>query len=82
MKCIVCRKDLANVPGEENQPAGGVEFTSRGHYGSTAFDPMDGTFLAVNICDDCLTKAAAEKVVLHGKLTISRRVKYEKWRNR
>ena len=69
MNCIVCDKPLRNAAPEEisqNQPSGGTAFQSRGHYGSTVFDPMDGTYLEVNICDPCLTKAGAEGKVLIG----------------
>ncbi len=79
MRCIVCKADLEDVSmGFDNQPYGGLEFTSYGHYGSTAFDPMDNTFLAVNICDDCIKQNAAD--ILHASLTAAREFKYGPWR--
>lgn len=38
------------------QPMGGLHFLTYGHYGSTVFDPMDGSKLNIAVCDDCLTK--------------------------
>lgn len=59
LSCIVCSEALENVHigDEENQPYKGTCFFTYGHYGSTAFDPMDGTMLELNICDDCLRVA-------------------------
>lgn len=56
LPCIACGRLLNNVSGdtEGNQPYAGIAFTSHGHYGSTIYDPMDGHFLEVNICDACL----------------------------
>jgi hypothetical protein len=62
--CIVCGVALDNLDEDGNQPSLGVEFTTYGHYGSTVFDPMDGTAVAVNVCDDCLTHAKNEGRVL------------------
>ena len=65
LSCIVCNCRLENVfPTCENQPSDGVAFRSYGHYGSTVFDPSDGTFVEMNICDDCLkTKGEAGAVI-------------------
>lgn len=68
LNCIVCNKELEPAfppPIEHNQPYGGTSFTSRGHYGSTVWDPMDGTYLEINICDECLVKAGDEGKVLY-----------------
>ena len=59
MRCVVCEKPLENIDHVLNQPSGGIEFVTEGHYGTTVFDPMDGSKLAVNICDPCLTRAIA-----------------------
>lgn len=59
LNCIVCEKELKSaLPDNEryketNQPADGTAFHSRGHYGSTVFDPMDGTLAELNVCDEC-----------------------------
>lgn len=69
LPCIACGTALRNVdPHEiENQPEEGVAFSSPGHYGSTVFDPMDGTFLEINVCDPCLVKAGEQGRVLSGR---------------
>lgn len=76
--CIVCAKPLVNLQEDrcENQPSGGVEFTTPGHYGCTIFDPMDGTKLAINICDPCLRKAAEYRRVL----VIDATRQYDTWK--
>lgn len=62
--CLVCKKKLENIDHSGNQPMSGTEFFTRGHYGSAVSDFMDGTGLAVNICDPCLRSAKSEKLVL------------------
>jgi hypothetical protein len=66
--CLVCGGALPNLDAPGNQPSGGLEFTTHGHYGSSEFDPMDGTLLAINVCDKCLAAARrAQRVLLvHG----------------
>ena len=69
LPCIVCGTSLRNVWDEaENQPDGGVVAVITGNYGSTKFDPFDGTHLEVNICDSCLVQAGYEGRVLTGRL--------------
>ena len=59
--CFICGQELNNLDSLSlNHPIDGIEFTSYGHYGTTAFDPMDGTELAINFCDPCI-KAGIEK---------------------
>jgi len=74
LPCIVCGRALENAtggPGDEvmntNQPSEGLAFKSYGHYGGTVFDPMDGHFLEVNICDSCLLEGGDRGVVAIGK---------------
>lgn len=57
--CIRCNARLVNIQGADNQPAGGTEFSTAGHYGSCVTDLMDGTRHIVNVCDVCLSKAIA-----------------------
>jgi hypothetical protein len=65
LPCIVCGKQLKNVTeGVANQPSDGVAFVSPGHYGSVAFDPLDGSNLEINVCDRCLRAAAEARRVL------------------
>ena len=67
MKCIVCKTELENLPsGEINHPRDGVVFTSRGNYGSQVFDPMDATYLEINVCDPCVTAAREDGAVMIG----------------
>jgi len=55
LPCIRCDKPLDNVfEGSINQPSEGTAFTTGGHYGSTVFDPMDGTEIEISVCDECL----------------------------
>jgi len=65
--CFVCDQPLTNVLDEAtgNQPLDGLAFVSGGHYGSTAFDPMDGSWLELNICDACVMEYKDK--FLHGK---------------
>lgn len=58
--CFICDKELENFAESDNHPLNGTEFITHGHYGSSVFDPMDGTSLAINICDKCL-KAGIKK---------------------
>lgn len=68
LPCIACGKELKNVDKTStNQPYKGLAFTSHGHYGGTLFDPMDGQFLEVNICDQCLAFHAGKGNVLAGQ---------------
>lgn len=75
--CFKCGEPLQNILEDRcaNQPSTGLEFTTPGHYGSAAFDPMDGTRLAINICDGCLRAAAR----LHHVLVIADR-QYATWK--
>jgi hypothetical protein len=60
MDCIVCHRDLPNIAGAINQPNGGTEFVTEGHYGSRVTDFMDGTKHIINVCDECLTAAKVD----------------------
>jgi hypothetical protein len=60
---MVCTKELDNLEYEmqnskmvEVHPMGGLHFRTHGHYGSTIFDPMDGSYLDIAICDGCVMK--------------------------
>ncbi len=63
--CLKCDKELeaAFGEGDDYPPSEAVIFYAQGNYGSTVFDPMDGSSLKIYICDDCLSKAA-DKVAL------------------
>lgn len=56
LHCIRCSKKMHNYAGSSSwQPNDGLAFTTLGHYGSTYFDPMDGSTLEVCVCDRCLS---------------------------
>lgn len=67
LDCIVCGKKLEPtfcdpLPGPvSNQPSEATYFISYGQYGSTIFDPMDGQFIEINICDVCLAAKRGER---------------------
>ena len=64
--CIACGKAMANIQEDGTlQPSGGTAFQSRGHYGSTVFDPMDGSLIEIAVCDDCLGDAIERNRVVH-----------------
>lgn len=64
--CIICDKVVYKVfEGVENQPYEATNFQSYGQYGSTTWDPFDGSYLEINICDTCMReKAAAGKILV------------------
>ena len=67
LPCIVCKKGLESFDsGSINHAIDANSFQTRGQYGSAVFDPIDGTFLEVNICDSCLVEAAKQGRVMHG----------------
>lgn len=86
ISCIVCRTRLESAFRDysalDNQPYGGLAFQSQGHYGGTVFDPMDGTYLEISVCDPCLVQAGNEGLVIHST-PIHRRAREtrEKWRD-
>lgn len=55
--CVICSKRMNNYDYSGNQPQGGTEFITYGHYGSAVTDTMDGIGFAINICDGCLRAA-------------------------
>jgi len=69
LPCIVCGKSLeaifpTDLLGEDTtggyvQPAGANTFRTSGTYGSTVFDPLDGSWLEINVCDPCVLAAQA-----------------------
>ncbi|MFZ2238015.1 MAG: hypothetical protein WAV90_00570 [Gordonia amarae] len=81
LPCFSCGAELPNVcVEEENQPYGGTEFRTYGHYGSTFWDDFEGEELVLNVCDDCLRahtgRLAQQKrylpVVAPGRLLVGR----------
>lgn len=71
LPCLGCGKPLASIfelplpeSGFVNYPSDATIFTTHGNYGSTVFDPGDGSALVINICDACLLQAQVEGRVL------------------
>lgn len=65
LPCFVCGKELENVVDDVvNQPHEADCFHTYGVYGSTDFDPMNGEFLEINICTDCMKKGAEQNRIL------------------
>ena len=64
--CIRCDKRLENVTDGAFQPYDGLAFHTRGHYGSTYFDPLDGSYLRLAICDACVKVVDEKGYVEHG----------------
>lgn len=67
LRCIKCEKQMRNFSNGCHQPDNGLGFHTRGAYGSTYFDPMDGSYLELSICDDCVQEADAKGLVHHGE---------------
>lgn len=51
--CARCDKPLDDL--HDFQPNDGLCFTAYGHYGSTLFDPLDGSYMQIVVCDECLS---------------------------
>jgi hypothetical protein len=65
LPCAVCRKPLERVDGEPDIPYDANIFVTRGHYGSTSFDPVfGGEHLELFICTDCMT-TMRENAAIH-----------------
>jgi hypothetical protein len=64
--CLICHKpcEPAYADSRVNEPINATVFCTNGHYGSE-FDPMDGSFLMLNIHDECLNLAARAGLILH-----------------
>jgi hypothetical protein len=68
IQCVKCEKVLENFMPETKgmQPNCGLAFLSYGHYGSTYFDPMNGTYIEISLCDECVKQADDRGLVYHG----------------
>lgn len=54
LHCVKCDKSLENIIRSGYQPLNGLAFQTEGHYGSAYFDQMNGTYLEIAICDECV----------------------------
>lgn len=58
LHCISCGREMFNLMEDRgHQPIGGLSFHTYGHYGSSFFDPMDGSAIQIAVCDKCLQSA-------------------------
>lgn len=59
--CFRCDKELEPVVGLPELTHEGLEFVSRGGFGSQAYDPISpgNKWLSIHVCDDCLTRNAS-----------------------
>jgi hypothetical protein len=86
LPCIKCGTQFEDGHGgmspDNVMPSVGTQFSSHGHYGSTAWDPMsDPSELIINICDPCLVFAADAGLVLKGTPQITDTVwTYRPWK--
>jgi len=64
--CIVCDTELENFSNKTLHPNDGLAFYTNGHYGSTVFDPMDGSYMSIVVCDTCI-KNYDYKMIEEGK---------------
>lgn len=66
LPCFRCGKEMRRVTdgGHELQPEHGLHFDTTGAYGTTAFDPMDGSSLNIIVCDECIVAGAREGRVM------------------
>lgn len=68
LNCICCDCELENIMGSDgHQPDDGLSFYSYGHYGTTFFDPMDGSYIQIAVCDPCLRTADAKGQIKRSK---------------
>lgn len=75
LPCIVCGKILESVYSvENNHPNDACVFLAHGIYGSKVFDPMDQTYLEINICDACLI--AHKSRILHVSCIAEKKYEY------
>jgi hypothetical protein len=67
--CIKCGKRLDNIglTTKGYQPNDGLAFNTQGHYGTTYFDPMDGSYLEIVVCDECIEKAEEDGLVFRSR---------------
>lgn len=73
--CLKCGNSLGNLGGKQRgfQPNDGLAFLTRGHYGTTYFDPMDGSYLEIVICDRCIEVAENSGIVYRSPSPVQER---------
>jgi hypothetical protein len=68
LNCARCDREVEAVDDDYvNSPYKATAFTTHGHYGSTIFDPMNGCYLEINLCDECIALLGERDQVLMGQ---------------
>lgn len=72
LPCFKCGKQpesaVPDSPFSYNQPHAATVFTSRGHFGSTVFDPISRErHIELTICDDCLIENKAQVLLVKSR---------------
>jgi hypothetical protein len=66
--CVRCDREVEAMDKDyTNSPYGATAFRTHGHYGSTIFDPMNGCFLEINLCDECIAVLGERGQILMGQ---------------
>lgn len=81
VSCFCCNKEFRpatpEAPDEINHPQDGTVFIAWGNYGSTVHDPVESSFLEINVCDECLVERADK--VLIASLERGKETQYSNW---
>lgn len=65
LPCIVCGEVLRDTEVSEEHnviPYDGITFEGHGNYGSRLFDPLDGSYLIMVLCDSC-AKERGDRII-------------------
>lgn len=59
VECIKCGKTSRNFSEDGIHPIdSALVFRSYGNFGSTVFDPLDGSYIDIVVCDTCMVEYA------------------------
>jgi hypothetical protein len=68
LNCVRCNRAVESMDDSDiNSPSGALPFTTEGHSGSTIFDPLNGCYIEINICDECIRELGEMGQVLMGQ---------------
>ena len=66
LPCVVCGCELRPIISTDvadNHPSGALSFQSEGQFGSVEYDPLDGSYIEINICSPCLRRLGQKNQV-------------------
>ena len=65
--CVICDKKLDNIDDRDDQvqPNNGLAFITYGHRGTNFFDPCNGDYLQIVVCDECLKALDSEEKLVY-----------------